>query len=233
MKTTPAWRRWLLLAALFVLGLLYIAAFVVFRRDSGHFLDTVEQTRARAFATGHAVTALPQRLVFNAGNAENGYLGAGWWPPGPDGASLVRSPARLLLPVLPRRDLRLDFTLDAYVPAPGASVTLISRGVTLARWRVGDQPRLTQTRVVLPAALYPDGMVDLELHLHGPRKAWKGARAAKPGVEIWLLLRELTISAADAPVSAAPVEPKKPTPHASPPPPSTAPSAAAQHPRRD
>lgn len=202
MKTTTAWRRWLLLAALFALGLLYIAAFVVFRRDSRNFLDTVEETRARDHAAAHPIAALPRRMVFHAGNAENGYLGAGWWPPGPDGASLVRSPAQLLLPVVPRRDLRLDFTLDAYVPAPGARVTLTSHGVTLADWRVGEEPRLTHTRVVVPAALQRDGLVELELHLQGPRKAWKGARAAKPGVEIWLLLRDLTISAADAPAGA-------------------------------
>ncbi len=203
MTTTPAWRRWLLLIALFALGFLYIAAFVVFRRDSRNFLDTVEETRARDHAAAHPIAALPRRMVFHAGNAENGYLGAGWWPPGPDGASLVRSPAQLLLPVVPRRGLRLDFTLDAYVPAPGAHVTLTSRGVTLADWRVGGEPRLTHTRVMLPAALQRDGMVELELHLQGPRKAWKGARAAKPGVEIWLLLRDLTIRAADAPATAA------------------------------
>ncbi|WP_313918775.1 hypothetical protein [Tahibacter sp.] len=202
MKTTPAWRRWLLLSALFSLGLLYIGAFIVFRRDSRNFLDAVEEARALDHAAAHPISTLPQRMVFHTGNAECGYLGAGWWPAGPDGASLVRSPAQLLLPVVTRRDLRLDFTLDAYVPAPGASVTLTSRGVTLAHWRVGDQPRLTHTRVVLPAALQRDGMVALELHLQGPRKAWKGARAAKPGIEIWLLLRDLTISAADARASA-------------------------------
>jgi hypothetical protein len=204
MKTTTAWRRWLLLAALFALGLLYIAAFVVFRRDSRNFLDTVEETRARGHAAAHPISTLPQRMVFHAGNTESGYLGAGWWPPGPDGASLVRSPAQLLLPVVPRRDLRLDFTLDAYVPAPGARVMLTSRGVTLADWRVGEEPRLANTRVVLPAALQRDGMVELELHLQGPRKAWKGARAATPGVEIWLLLRDLTISAIEAPAPPAP-----------------------------
>lgn len=199
MKTMTAWRRWLLLVALFVLGLMYIAAFALFRRDSRNFLDTVEEARARGHAAAHPIAVLPQRMVFHRGNAESGHLGAGWWPAGPDGAALVRSPAQLLLPVVPRRDLRLDFTLDAYVPAPGASVTLTSRGVTLANWHVGDQPRLAHTRVMLPAALQSGGLIELELHLQGPRKAWKGARAARPGVEIWLLLRDLTISAADAP----------------------------------
>lgn len=200
MKPVPAWRRWLLLCALFALGLLYIAAFHVFRRDSRNFLDTIEETRARAYAVGHPLRALPQRLVFNRGNAESDYLGYGWWPADVDGATLVRTPAQVLLPLAPpRRDVRIDFTLDAYVPAPGATVTLTSHGRELARWTVGDQPRLQGASIVVRAAEQRDPLLEFELHLHGPRKAWKGSRAAVTGTEIALLLRELTISAVDAP----------------------------------
>lgn len=200
MKPVPAWRRWLLLCALFALGLLYIAAFHAFRRDSRNFLDTVEAARARDYAASHPLRALPQRLVFNLGNPESGYLGSGWWPPAHDGATLVRTPAQVLLPLAPpRRDVRIDFTLDAYVPAPGATVTLTSRGRELARWPVGDQPRLRDASIVVKAEDQRDALLEFELHLHGPRKAWKGSRAAITGVEIALLLRELTISAADAP----------------------------------
>jgi hypothetical protein len=199
MKPVPAWRRWLLLCALFALGLLYIAAFRTFRHDSRNFLDTVEETRARDYAAAHPLRALPQRLVFNRGNAESGYLGYGWWPPGEDGATLVRTPAQLLLPLAPpRRDVRIDFTLDAYVPAPGATVTLTSRGRELARWKVGDQPRLEGASIVVRAAEQRDPLLEFELHLHGPRKAWKGSRAAVTGVEIALLLREVTIREAAA-----------------------------------
>lgn len=199
MTPIPAWRRWLLLCALVALGSLYVAAFYTFRRDSRNFLDTVEAQRARGYAVAHPLRTLPQRLVFNRGNPESGYLAAGWWPPAHDGATLVRTPAHLLLPLAPpRRDVRIDFTLDAYVPAPGATVTLTSRGRELARWNVGDQPRLQGASVVVPASAQRDALLELELHLYGPRKAWKGARPAKTGVEIALLLRELTVSAADA-----------------------------------
>lgn len=200
MKPDPAWRRGLLLCALFALGLLYIAAFVVFRRDSRNFLDAVESRRARAHAVAHPLRVLPQRLVFNRDNPESGYLGSGWWPPAHDGATLVRTPAQVLLALAPpRRDVRVDFTLDAYVPAPGATVTLTSRGRELARWKVGAEPRLEGTSIVVPASAQRDALLAFELHLHGPRKAWKGSRAAVTGVEIALLLREMTISAADGP----------------------------------
>ncbi|HSX62353.1 MAG TPA: hypothetical protein VLF18_19385 [Tahibacter sp.] len=198
MKTVPAWRRWLLLCALFTLGLLYIAAFRAFRHDSRNFLDAVEDARARAYAERHPLRTLPQRLVFNHGNPEAGYLAGGWWPPAHDGATLVHTPARLLLPLAPpRRAVRIDFTLDAYVPAPGATVTLTSRGRELALWKVGDTPRLKDASVVVAAADQRDGFLEFELHLYGPRKAWKGSRAAVTGAEIALLLRELTISAVE------------------------------------
>jgi hypothetical protein len=199
MKPAPAWRRWLLLCALLALGLLYIAAFLAFRRDSRNFLDTVETRRARDYAVAHPLRALPQRLVFNSDRAESGYLGSGWWPPAHDGATLVRTPAQVLLPLAPpRRDVRVDFTLDAYVPAPGATVTLTSRGRELARWKVGAEPRVEGASIVVPASAQRDALLEFELHLHGPRKAWKGSRAAITGVEIALLLRELTVSAVDA-----------------------------------
>lgn len=194
MNTLPPWRRWLLLCALLILGFLYIAAFLVFRRDSRNFLDTVEERRARAYAVAQPLRQFPQQFVFHKGNAETGLLGAGWWPAGADGAALVRSPAQLQLALPPpQRDLRLAFTLDAYVPAPGASVRVTAHGRELAHWSVGDQPRLENTELILPAALQRHGLVELELHLQGPREAWKGARAAKPGAEIFLLLRDLQI----------------------------------------
>lgn len=202
---TPSWRRWLLLAALFALGLLYIAAFVTFRRDSRNFLDTVAHTQARASAIASPPRALPQQLAFRHGEPAAALLGAGWWPPDKEGASLVRSPARLLLPLpSPRQALVLDFDVSAWVPAPGAVVRLVSAGQEIARWPVGDTPQLRDSRAVLPAALRRDGLVELELHLEGPRDARPGAPLAKPGVEIFLQLRELRIAAvADGQASAA------------------------------
>jgi hypothetical protein len=192
MNTLPAWRRHVLFASLLILGFMYIAAFLYFRSESRNFLDVLAAREARLQLIRRPISPLPQRLVFSRGSAATAYLAAGWWPPGADGVTLVRSPAQLLLPLPRQRYLQLEFVLDAFVPVPARTTASLHLGEReLARWPVGETPRLAGTRIVLTPADTAVGLVDLEFRLEEKRR--RGS-AGKPGVDMWLLLRELTVS---------------------------------------
>lgn len=200
MKTDPAWRRHCLLATLLVLGFLYIVLFVHFRHNSRNFIDAQLEQRAERHAVTQALTELPQHWQFLPERAESRLLGAGWWPPDKQGASLARAPGQLLLPLgRARRAVRLDFTIDLFAPFPGASVGLYQEGRELARWHLQEGTRLPQASVVLPPQPPGQGLARLELRPYGPSGPVTGARPAKTGEEIFLLLRELHLSQADAP----------------------------------
>lgn len=197
MSLDPAWRRYTLFALLLLLGLMYLVAVNHFRRHSRNFLDSEEQRRAENAQWPLAPRNLPLQWVFSAGREETRLLGAGWWPAEADGVNLIHSPGHVLLPLfLLPGDLRLELSLDAYRLPPGTAVSARVDGQELARWPVGTQQRMADTRLVVPAARVRRAPIDLELQIVGELQPLPYDPFTRPQHKRLLVLRELRVSAA-------------------------------------
>ena len=111
--TAPAWRRWLLLIALFALGVAYIAAYAVFVARSRNFIDVQRNRRARTFAQAPTPVALPAHLTF--GESQPG-AGALWrrlvQPAKPGGVWSASADTWIYLALLAKADSDLELQLE-------------------------------------------------------------------------------------------------------------------------
>jgi hypothetical protein len=162
----PAWRRWTLLATLFAIGLLYIAAFALFRARSTDFVAVRLDGEARDHARVPA-PALPQTLAFGVGQPAQRLLGDGWWPTDEVGTWSRRERANLFLR-RPRAagELWLTFEGDAFVAGRRRQhVRLYADGALLGEWLAHRDDTVVRETVRLPEPAHPDGVVALTIEV--------------------------------------------------------------------
>ncbi len=149
----PAWQRWMLFAALFALGLGYVAAFAFFLEHSEDFIarqmriDGYEQAQTHPLRPG-------QTLRFCTGCNGVGHLGAGWFPPQGDGAWSASTDAELYLVVPAGRQTTIELEFSAFVdPGIGHNTVALTSadGAELGRWQVTLPANPQTQRVTLPA----------------------------------------------------------------------------------
>jgi hypothetical protein len=163
----PAWRRFTLLAALVAIGLLYVAAFALFRARSADFvavrLDADARDRARVPAP-----ALPHTLVFGADRPANLLLGDGWWPADDGGVWSRKERARLFVRA-PRAGAECWLTLEgeAFVAGAGGRqrVRLYADGALLGEWLAHRDDTTVRETVLLPGPAQLDGVVALSIEV--------------------------------------------------------------------
>lgn len=154
----PAWQRWTLFAALFALGLCYVAAFAFFVAHSQDFIarqmriDGYEQAMTQPLRSG-------QSLLFCSGCNGVHHLGAGWFPPHDEGAWSASSGAELYLALPAAMQTTIELEFSAFVdPGIGYNTVVLTSadGAELGRWQVTLPANPQTQRVTLPAT--NDGM---------------------------------------------------------------------------
>ncbi len=136
--SAPAWQRWTLFAALFALGLAYVAAFAFFLDRSEDFI--ARRMRVDGHAQALAQPLLPgQSLNFCSGCNGVGHLGAGWFRPEREGVWSASAQAELYLAVPATVPTTIELEFSALVdPGIGHNTVVLSTadGIELGRWQV-------------------------------------------------------------------------------------------------
>lgn len=160
-----AWRRWTLLAALFGIGLVWVAAFALFRAHSedylaAHFAD-VARDRARMPAP-----ALPLVLTFGPGRTGARLLGDGWTEPADDGVwSFARRAMVYLRWPAARGERWLTFEGEAFIPGRrGQHARLYADGALVGEWFADRNSTVVRGSARL-AAPPRDGVVELVIEV--------------------------------------------------------------------
>ena len=190
----PAWRRWTLLLASVALGILYIAAFAIFRRDSRDFVIVEREAFARAAASAHRFS-LPTHFEFSRGEEGASLLGAGWRWPDAEGTFLAHSPATAHLRIDARgKSVRVRLRYDAMGPADEVAVHLAVNGRPVADWPVVDSGPQSEATIRLPADLAGAGSLDFEFTIDAKRRMRRWSDDV-PGRDLHLRLRQLWLDA--------------------------------------
>lgn len=168
--TAPAWRRWLLLAALLALGGLYVAAYGFFVLKSRNFIDVQRNQRAADFARSHVAT-LPAHLNFGEGQVGAGSLGGGWYNPEGGGVWSASANTWIHLSVAGAdTNLELQLNASAFVVRHHSRI-LVSVDVndeTLGSWERRPANAAEPLRMRVPRALAKTGNLIIHLHIDKP-----------------------------------------------------------------
>jgi hypothetical protein len=188
-------RRWLMFGFEFLLGLIYIALFVLFITQSTDFLVVRENTRALAAAHQRQPT-LPATFTFGERRIDNDLLGIDWWRDEiPDAGIWSHAHTYAYLPVPPEtQDLRLTLEGVAFVARghDAVQVTVDADGMETGSWthRLGEPP--PEMTLVVPAAATADGVIELRFDVDYPAVPFHfGDETEKR--EIGLLLRSVSL----------------------------------------
>lgn len=168
--TVPAWRRWLLLAALLALGGLYIAAYGLFVLKSRNFIDVQRNARAAAFAREH-VFALPAHLTFGEGQPGAGTLGGGWYNPEAGGAWSASADTWIHLSVAgtdSELDLQLNATAFVVRHHSRIRVFIDVNDTPLGSWERRPTNAADPLRVRVPGSVARSGKLIIHLHIDKP-----------------------------------------------------------------
>ncbi len=172
------WARWLLFAFEVLLGVAYLAAFVVFVSQSRDFVMRRENERARAAALA-LDPSTPRTFSFRPFSADTALLGIGWWldprssesrkPLSADG-QWSGSHADAFLPVSAgAENLTLEIDGEAFV-APGHDVSIVLSldGAEVSRWTARNGDAQPPVIVSLPATVTADGIVEVRWDVFKP-----------------------------------------------------------------
>jgi len=191
----PRIARWVLLAALVLLGAGYVFAFAIFVRDSEDFIAARRNSAAESFAAQHLVHPTAE-LKFAPGAPFNGILGAGWhniephgvWSSATDSSIAIRLPRGYAGVVL-----QLNATAFIAPRAPHAIVTLTVNGHSQTWERNGDNAgEPLQMRV--PEDLLRAGRLDIHVHLSRVASPF-ATRAGRDHRPLGILLSSIVIQA--------------------------------------
>jgi len=165
-----AWRRWLLLAALLVLGCGYIAAYGLFLFKSRNFIDVQRNQRATNFAGTHRV-ALPAHLTFGEGQPGAGTLGGGWYNPEAGGVWSASADAWIYLS-MPQADSDLELQLNAntFVVRHHSRirVSVDVNDAALGSWERRPANAMDPMRMRIPQSMTKSGNIIVHLHIDKP-----------------------------------------------------------------
>ncbi|HEX6833455.1 MAG TPA: hypothetical protein VF132_07975 [Rudaea sp.] len=196
----PAWRRWTLLGALFVLGVAYVAAFALFVARSENFIEKQRLDAAAAYSREHKAQ-VPSTLSFRSGSADIARLGGGWHRPEEAGVWSSEKNAWIAVSTRDfRADLLVRLNLIAFAPPPRPrlQIRIDVDGQPLGAWdrdsATGEKP----LEVRVPAALLRDGQITIALHtdhVDSPFHLGIGADKRKLGV----LLSSIELRPASSP----------------------------------
>ncbi|HET7063983.1 MAG TPA: hypothetical protein VFI49_06865 [Rudaea sp.] len=168
--TAPAWRRWLLLTALFVLGAAYIAAYALFVARSRNFIDVQRNERAETFAHAHAI-AVPAHVTFGEGQPGAGMLGGGWYNPETGGAWSASADAWIHLALTTSdSDLELQLNATAFVAEHHSRIRIgvDVNDASLGSWERRPDNAGEPMRAHIPAAQARSGSLIVHLHIDKP-----------------------------------------------------------------
>ena len=168
--TAPAWRRWLLLIAMFALGAAYIAVYALFVARSRNFIDVQRNERAETFAQAHAV-AVPSHLAFGEGQSGAGMLGGGWYNPEAGGAWSVSADAWIhLVLTAPDSDFELQLNAMAFVVERHARIRIgiDVNDTPLGAWERHPANAGEPMRVHVPETVAKAGKLIVHLHIDKP-----------------------------------------------------------------
>lgn len=170
----PAWRRWLLLIALFVVGTGYVAAFAFFLLRSEDFIARALNAPARAYALAHPLTT-DTVMRFAADSPDLRRLGSGWHPPDADGPWSNWPDAWLFVAIAaPDGDASIAIEAEGFSAAglPRKTVTLSIDGTELGQWILDEQsPRLSAS-VTIPVEFVHSGLLALHFNVDTPTSPW-------------------------------------------------------------
>jgi hypothetical protein len=162
----PPWRRVALYGCVLLLGLGYIAAFVLFTTWSHDFIAAERDRSAQLFALSHP-TSVPGQLGFSRDQEGVRHLGHGWHAAEDDG---VWSDGRHSFFVVATRcacDLQLTLHLgmltSRHVPKNGA--TILINGQSLARAERDAGNAWEPVRFSVPRSSAETGLMAIEIRL--------------------------------------------------------------------
>ncbi|HET7844885.1 MAG TPA: hypothetical protein VFL14_12090 [Xanthomonadales bacterium] len=200
----PAWRRWTLLAALFAIGMVWIAAFALFRARSEDFvavrIDAAASDRARTPAPG-----LPVTLSFGSGLGAEQLLGDGWWPVDEGGVWSWSERAHVWLR-WPRGvdSFRLGIEGDVFVPGRSRPrVRLYANDALLGEWTAHRDDTVVQEFVRVDGPAPRDGLVMLTIEIDRVASPFRTQPDSKDTRYLGFHLRKLEL----APVPATTASP--------------------------
>jgi hypothetical protein len=170
LTAVPAWRRWLLLGALFALGSLYIAAYGLFVLKSRNFIDVQRNGRATEFARAH-VTALPLHMTFGEGQTGTGALGGGWYNPEGGGVWSASTDAWIHLSIADGDsdfDLQLNTIPFLVRHHSRIRVTVDVNDTVLGSWERRPTSAGEPMRMRVPHSTARSGRLIIHLHIDKP-----------------------------------------------------------------
>ena len=168
--TVPAWRRWLLLGALLVLGGLYVAAYGLFVLKSRNFIDVQRNQRAAKFAQAHA-TALPAHVIFGEGQPGAGALGGGWYNPEGGGVWSASADTWIHLSLADSEsDLDLQLNANAFVVRHHSRIRVAVdvNDTALGSWERRPANADEPIRARVPHSIAKSGKLIIHLHIDKP-----------------------------------------------------------------
>jgi hypothetical protein len=186
----PAWRRWLLLGALVLLGVFYVVACSFFFKHSVDFIAARYNQRALEYSRAHVVP-LPAKLSFGLGEADNARLGSGWHRPDTGGVWTESVDAFVEIAVSrqhPALLLRLNTTVFLPKHRPRMKIKAVINGVAAGKWERRWSNASEPLEIVIPAALFQADHLALHLkldHIASPFRLRNGPDTRELGLLLW------------------------------------------------
>ena len=168
--SAPAWRRWLLLAALLALGCVYVAAYSWFVLQSRNFIDVQRNARAADFAREHVI-ALPAQLAFGEGQPGAGMLGGGWYNPEAGGVWSASADAWIHVNIANAdADVNLQLNTTAFVARHHSriSVSIDVNDTPLGSWERRPPNAAEPMRARIPRSIARQGNLIIHLRIDTP-----------------------------------------------------------------
>jgi hypothetical protein len=192
----PAWRRWLLLAMLLLIGSGYIAAFWLFLHNSRDFFVVGQNRRAGAFSSARPV-ALPAILLVGQDQSDNDRLGGGWHHPDPGGVWSGADDAWIDIALLKQdQDVAVRLNTDAFV-APGHSrIKIVAdvNGTRLGTWTREASNHAEPLEMRVPHNLVKTGQIGIHLNIRHSASPFE-VRVGPDQRRLGILLSSVELSA--------------------------------------
>jgi len=170
LTAVPAWRRWLLLVALLVLGSVYIAAYALFVLKSRNFIDVQRNQRAADFTQARSI-ALPAHLTFGEGQLGAGTLGGGWYNPEGGGVWSASSDTWIYLSLAQAAsDLELQLNANTFVVRHHSRirVSVDVNDAALGSWERRPANAMDPMRMRIPQSIARSRKLIIHLHIDKP-----------------------------------------------------------------
>jgi len=195
----PAWRRWLLLAALVLIGIGYATAFALFVTRSQDFIVARYNQRALDFSRAHIVSA-PAKLSFGPDEPGSMRLGGGWHAPESGGAWSQTRNAFVVI-VVPREHvpllLRVNATAAVLEQRPRMKIKAFINGVPAGKWVRDTTNPSTPFDVRVPASLANTGQLEIRLRVDHTVSQFR-LRAGPDSRDLGVMLHSIELLDANA-----------------------------------